>query len=145
MTRTRHVGSTFSQGFGCNILETSITFDKLPEAVTYLTGLVNTLLGELRELRNTLSPPKDEASDFIDSKEACAILGECRNTLYNKARSGTIPAYKNPGGKGWRFKRGELLGYMASGKPKSHAQKYDEMVAEMNKGLRPGGRNKSPR
>lgn len=123
-------------------METSITFDKLPEAVTYLTGLVTNLLGELRELRNALSPPKDEASDFIGSEEACAILGECRNTLYNKARNGIVPAYKNPGGKGWRFKRGELLEYMSSGKPKSQAQVYDEMVAEMSKGLRPGGRNK---
>ena len=126
-------------------METSITFDKLPEAVTYLTGLVMSLLGELRELRNALSPPTKAAPDFISTKEACALLGECKNTLYNKARNGTIPAYKNPGGKGWRFIRSELLDYMASGKPKSQAQVYDEMVAEMNKGLRPGGRNKSCR
>jgi len=29
-------------------METSISFDKLPEAVTYLTALVTSLLGELR-------------------------------------------------------------------------------------------------
>jgi hypothetical protein len=34
---------------------------------------------------------------------------------------------------------------MASGKPKSQQEKYDEMVAEMNKGLRPGGRNRLSR
>lgn len=126
-------------------MQTCITFDKLPEAVTYLTEMVSHLLGELRELRHALSPPKQVAPAFISTKEACALLGECKNTLYSKARNGIIPAYKNPGGKGWRFIRSELLDYMASGKPKSQSQVYDEMVAEMNKGLRPGGRNKSPR
>ena len=126
-------------------METSISFDKLPEAVTYLTALVTSLLGELRELRNALSPPQKVTPDFISTKEACALLVECKNNLYKKARNGVVPAYKSPGGKGWRFIRSELLDYMASGKPKSQAQAYDEMVAEMNKGLRPGGRNKSCR
>ncbi|WP_289832919.1 helix-turn-helix domain-containing protein, partial [uncultured Muribaculum sp.] len=108
-------------------------------------ALVTSLLGELRELRNSLSPPQQVAPEFISTKEACALLGECKNTLYNKARNGVVPGYKNPGGKGWRFIRSELLDYMASGKPKSQAQAYDEMVAEINKGLRPGGRNKSCR
>ena len=136
---------TFSQGFGCNIMQTCITFDKLPEAVTYLTEMVSYLRGEIRELRNALSPPKQTAPDFISTKEACAILGECKNTLYNKARNGIIPAYRTPGGKSWRFIRSELLDYMASGKPKSQSQQYDEMIAEMSKGLRPGGRNKPRR
>ena len=52
---------------------------------------------------------------------------------------------KNPGGKAWRFIKSELLEYMASGKPKSQQEMYDEMVAEMNKGLRPGGRNRISR
>ena len=52
--------------------------DKLPEAVTYLTALVTSLLGELRELRNALSPPPQVAPEFISTKEACALLGECK-------------------------------------------------------------------
>lgn len=38
--------------------------------------------------------------------------------------------------------RSELLEYMASGKPKSQQEKYDELIAEMNKRLRPSGRNR---
>lgn len=124
---------------------TPVTFDRLPEAVVYLIERVSALQDELRELRNVLAPPSTDSSPFITAKEACKLLGECKNTLYEKARAGIIPAYKNPGGKAWRFIRSELLEYMASGKPKSQKEKYDEMVAEMNKGLRPGGRNRMSR
>ena len=122
-----------------------MTFDRLPEAVVYLIERVSALQDELRELRNALAPPSTDGSPFITAKEACKLLGECKNTLYEKARAGIIPAYKNPGGKSWRFIKSELLEYMASGKPKSQQEKYDEMVAEMNKGLRPGGRNRLSR
>ena len=121
---------------------TPVTFDRLPEAVVYLIERVSALQDELRELRNALAPPSKDSSPFITTKEACQLLGECKNTLYEKARAGIIPACKNPGGKSWRFIKSELLEYMASGKPKSQQEKYDEMVAEMNKGLRPGGRNR---
>ncbi len=121
---------------------TPVTFDRLPEAVVYLIERVSALQDELRELRNALAPPSKDSSPFITTKEACQLLGECKNTLYEKARARIIPAYKNPGGKSWRFIKSELLEYMASGKPKSQQEKYDEMVAEMNKGLRPGGRNR---
>ena len=125
------------------MFNTPLTFDKLPEAVVYLTELVTRLQGELRELRNSLAPPADkDASPFISTKEACALLGECKNTLYAKVRSGIIPAYKSPGSKSWRFIKSELMAYMKSGRRKSQAEVYDEMVAEMSKGLRPGGRNK---
>lgn len=124
---------------------TPVTFDRLPEAVVYLIERVSALQDELRELRNALAPPSKDNSPFITTKEACLLLGECKNTLYEKARAGIIPAYKNPGGKSWRFIKSELLEYMASGKPKSQQEKYDEMVAEMNKGLRPGGRNRLSR
>ena len=124
---------------------TPVTFDRLPEAVVYLIERVSALQDELRELRDALAPPSTDGSPFITAKEACKLLGECKNTLYEKARAGIIPAYKNPGGKAWRFIRSELLEYMASGKPKSQREKYDEMVAEMNKGLRPGGRNRISR
>ena len=42
-----------------------------------------------------------------------------------------------PAAKAGALSGSELLDYMASGKPKSQAQAYDEMVVEMNKGLRP--------
>jgi len=59
------------------MFNTPLTFDKLPEAVVYLTELVTRLQGELRELRNSLAPPADkDASPFISTKEACALLGE---------------------------------------------------------------------
>ena len=120
---------------------TPVTFDRLPEAVVYLIERVSALQDELRELRNALAPPSKDSSPFITTKEACQLLGECKNTLYEKARAGIIPAYKNPGGKSWRFIKSELLEYMASGKPKSQQEKHDEMFAEINKGLRPGRRN----
>lgn len=122
-----------------------VTFDRLPEAVVYLIQRVTDLQDELRELRNALAPPTKDSSPFITTKEACKLLGECKNTLYEKARAGIIPAYKNPGGKAWRFIKSELLEYMASGKPKTQQEVYDEMVAELNKGLRPGGRNRMSR
>ncbi len=123
----------------------TLTFDKLPEVVAYLADRVNDLLSEMKELRSMIAPSDKDRSPFITTKEACQLLGECKNTLYEKARAGIIPAYKNPGGKSWRFIKSELLEYMTSGKPKSQQEKYDEMVAEMNKGLRPGGRNRLSR
>ena len=120
---------------------TPVTFDRLPEAVVYLIERVSALQDELRELRNALAPPSKDSSPYIPTKDACQQLGESKNTHYENARAGIISAYKNPGGKSWRFIKSELLEYMASGKPKSQQEKYDEMVAEMNKGLRPGGRN----
>lgn len=124
---------------------TTITFDKLPDAVVYLIGQITRLHDELRELRSSLSPPATTEPPFITAQEAAEILGENKNTIYEKARAGIIPAYKNPGSKSWRFVRSELLDYLASGKRKSPGETYDEMVAEMNKGLRPGGRNKLSR
>ncbi len=65
--------------------ETSISFDKLPEAVTYLTALVTSLLGELRELRNALSPPKKSRLILYPLKRRAHCLESVR-TLFIKRR-----------------------------------------------------------
>lgn len=115
--------------------------ENLPEAFVYLIRQVCALKDEIQELRKTVAPSKPANSPFISTKEACAMLGECKNSLYEKARNGLIPAYKTPGGRTWKFLRHELLEYLANHKPKKKESSYDDMVAEMNQGLRPGRRN----
>ena len=126
-------------------METSITFDKLPEAVTYLTALVTSLLGELRELRNALSPPHKSRLNSYPLKRR-AHCSESVRTLFIIRRERRCPGLQES-----RRQRLALYPKRAArlygiGQNRNLKRKaYDEMVVEMNKGLRPGGRNKSCR
>lgn len=82
------------------MLNTSITFDELPGAVSSLVNLVRELANEVRELRAQLTSERSNAksnSRFIGIPEACEILGKAKSTVYRLANEGKVPAYKVPG------------------------------------------------
>ena len=78
--------------------EKTITFDKLPEAVGYLTEQV------------------------IELK------------IYTLVRKGILPAYKK--GKKLYFYEDELLAWVENGRKKTSEQNYDEVLANMQSGMR---------
>lgn len=79
------------------MLNTSITFDELPDAVSSLVNLVKELANEVRELRTQLTSERNNTksnSRFIGIPEACEILGKAKSTVYRLANEGKVPAYK---------------------------------------------------
>lgn len=90
------------------MLNTSITFDELPGAVSSLVNLVRELANEVRELRAQLTSERSNAksnSRFIGIPEACEILGKAKSTVYRLANEGKVPAYKVPGPKDEEIER----------------------------------------
>ena len=97
--RTRKITST-------NVLanmDKEITFDKLPEAVTYLTEQVSAI----KEMVSALRPPIPEEKSLIGIDEACEVIQKAEPTIYALVRKGIIPAYKR--GKKLYFYKEELL------------------------------------
>ena len=96
--------------------EKTITFDKLPEAVGYLTEQVI----ELKKMVSELKPSSSEKRVLIEIEDACRIIHKAKATVYTLVRKGILPAYKK--GKKLYFKTSE--------------QNYDEVLANMQSGMR---------
>lgn len=68
-----------------------ITFDKLPQAVSYLTEQVE----KIYQLVETLQPQKiDHKHQLIDIDKASILIQKSKPTIYRLARTGLIPTYK---------------------------------------------------
>ena len=68
-----------------------ITFDKLPQAVSYLTEQVE----KIYQLVETLQPQKlDHQHQLIDIDKASILIQKSKPTIYRLARTGLIPTYK---------------------------------------------------
>ena len=81
-----------------------ITFDKLPQAVSYLIEQVN----KIYQLVETLQPQKiDHQHQLIDIDKASILIQKSKPTIYRLARTGLIPTYKR--GKKLYFYEDELL------------------------------------
>lgn len=107
-----------------------ITFDKLPQAITYLTEQV----AELKELVSVLQPPQSEKHVLVGIDEACRIIQKAKPTIYTLVRKGLLPSYKK--GKKLYFYEDELLEWIENGRRNTPEQNYDQMLAEMQKGVR---------
>ena len=95
-----------------------ITFDKLPQAVSYLTEQVE----KIYQLVETLQPQKlDHKHQLIDIDKASILIQKSKPTIYRLARTGLIPTYKR--GKKLYFYEDELLKWIEAGKSK-HPIKY---------------------
>lgn len=70
--------------------EKTITFDKLPEAVGYLTEQVI----ELKKMVSELKPSPSEKRVLIEIEDACRIIHKAKATIYTLVRKGILPAYK---------------------------------------------------
>ena len=110
-----------------------ITFERLPEAVSYLTEQV----ASLKEMVSALQAPAPEEKSLIGIEEACEVIQKGKPTIYALVRKGIIPAYKR--GKQLYYYREELLAWVESGR-KSHALappfSAEEHLAAMRAGVR---------
>jgi len=86
-----------------------ITFDKLPQAVGYLTEQVE----RIHKIVAALQPqPTIDKHRIVEIDEACKITRKAKPTIYTLARKGLIPAYKR--GKKLYFYEDELLQWIES-------------------------------
>ena len=85
-----------------------ITFDKLPQAVGYLTE-------QMEQIRKMVAALQPQASSdkhrLVEIDEACKITRKAKPTIYTLARKGLIPAYKK--GKKLYFYEDELLQWIS--------------------------------
>ena len=68
-----------------------ITFDKLPQAVGYLTEQVERIHKIVVALQPQTAIDKHR---IVEIDEACKITRKAKPTIYTLARKGLIPAYK---------------------------------------------------
>ena len=108
-----------------------ITFDKLPQAVGYLTEQME----QIRQMLATLQPQaSSDKHRLIEIDEACKITRKAKPTIYTLARKGLIPAYKK--GKKLYFYEDELLKWIEEGRKVISTKSYDEMLASMQSTVR---------
>ena len=100
-----------------------ITFDKLPQAITYLTEQVA-----------ELQPPQSEKHLLVGIDDACRIIQKAKPTVYALVRKGLLPSYKK--GKQLYFYEDELLAWIENGRKNTSEQNYDQMLASMQNGVR---------
>lgn len=99
-----------------------ITFDRLPEAVTYLIKEVS----QLRKLVEEKQKPTITKRIPIGIDEACEIIKKAKPTVYTLVRKGLLPCYKH--GKKLYFYEDELLEWINKGKRKT----IEEMINSIN-------------
>ena len=102
-----------------------ITFDKLPQAVGYLTEQMEQIRQMVEALQSQTSSDKHR---LIEIDEACKITRKAKPTIYTLARKGLIPAYKR--GKKLYFYEDE------SGRKQMQAMSLQEQAAEIVHGAK---------
>ncbi|MDR2811266.1 MAG: helix-turn-helix domain-containing protein [Tannerellaceae bacterium] len=107
-----------------------ITFDKLLQAITYLTEQV----AELKELVSELQPAQSEKHVLVGIDDACRIIQKAKPTVYALVRKGLLPSYKK--GKQLYFYEDELLTWIENGRRNTSEQNYEQMLTAMQKGIR---------
>ena len=68
----------------------TVTFDKLPEAVGYLTEQVI----ELKRMVSELQPPASDKHVLVEIEDACRIIRKAKPTIYTLVRKGLLPAIR---------------------------------------------------
>ncbi|NLN95174.1 MAG: helix-turn-helix domain-containing protein [Bacteroidales bacterium] len=96
---------------------TSLTFDRLPEAVTMLISEVS----EIKQLLIEQQPlPPEPTERFLTIQEAAEFLNLTVPTLYSKVHKRQIPVMKQ--GKRLYFSSTELMEYLKAGRKKTNAE-----------------------
>ena len=108
-----------------------ITFDKLPQAVGYLTEQVERIHKIVAALQPQTAIDKHR---IIEIDEACKITRKAKPTIYTLARKGLIPAYKR--GKKLYFYEDELQQWIESGRKPLQALNLQEQAAEIVLGVK---------
>ena len=113
----------------------TVTFDKLPEAVGYLTEQVI----ELKKMVAELQPQPSDKHVLVEIDDACHIIRKAKPTIYTLVRKGLLPAYKK--GKKLYFYEDELLKWIEAGKKQSQPLSYQEQSVQILKGMKRKPRN----
>ena len=109
----------------------SITFDKLPQAVSYLTEQVI----ELKMMVSALQPPSTSNNHvLVEIDEAANIIMKSKPTIYRLVNQGILPSYKK--GKKLYFYKDELLAWIENGRKATKEQNYSEMLQAMHAGMK---------
>ena len=109
----------------------NITFDKLPQAVGYLTEQVERIHKIVAALQPQTATDKHR---IVEIDEACKITRKAKPTIYTLARKGLIPAYKR--GKKLYFYEDELLQWIEDGRKPAQALTFQEQAAEIVHGVK---------
>ena len=109
----------------------NITFDKLPQAVGYLTEQVERIHKIVAALQPQTAIDKHR---IVEIDEACKITRKAKPTIYTLARKGLIPAYKR--GKKLYFYEDELLQWIEDGRKPAQALTFQEQAAEIVHGVK---------
>ena len=105
-----------------------ITFDKLPQAVGYLTEQVERIHKIVAALQPQTAIDKHR---IVEIDEACKITRKAKPTIYTLARKGLIPAYKR--GKKLYFYEDELLQWITFG---NQRYRQGDILRQRNRMLR---------
>jgi excisionase family DNA binding protein len=113
----------------------TLTFDKLPEAVTQLKKEFSELKSFL--MQKQAEPTTKEAEKLLTIKEASEFLKLTVSTIYSKVSRNELPYMKQ--GKRLYFSSTELMEYIKEGRNKSKAeieQEADAYLSHNRKGLK---------
>lgn len=103
------------------MINETVTYDKLPEAVAYMIKEMARMSDMIMELQL----PKADKKIPIGIDEACLIVRKAKPTIYNLARRKLIPCYKN--GNKYYFYEEELLEWIEKGRQNTIASVKDEV------------------
>ena len=103
-----------------NMEKSSITFNDLPAAVSYLVEKIDRLESLLEKQQQ--APAPEPTCKWMDVKELQKFLPDhpAAPTVYGWIRNGLIPYYKK--GKKLSFKRSEIEEWMNSGRQQTEAE-----------------------
>ena len=87
---------------------------------------------ELKKMVAELQPPASDKHVLVEIEDACRIIRKAKPTIYTLVRKGLLPAYK----KGKKLYEDELLAWIENGRRKTSEQTYEEMLANMQGGVR---------
>lgn len=114
----------------------SLTFEKLPEAVTMLTKEVS----ELKRLfvEKQAQTPTDQPEQLFTIQEAAEFLSLSVPTMYAKVSRGELPVMKRS--KRLYFSRTELLAYLKGGRKKSNIEIEQEVNTYLSNNKKGGAK-----
>lgn len=108
----------------------TVTFDKLPEAVGYLTEQVI----ELKRMVSELQPPASDKHVLVEIEDACRIIKKAKPTIIHWYAKGCfLPIRKVRNSISTRT---NFLAWIENGRKKTTEQTYEEMLANMQGSVR---------
>jgi hypothetical protein len=122
-------------------MQNNISFDRLPAAVNELIMKVDQLQATINSQKNSTSDNPDE---WLTISEAEIILKKSKNTIYGltcnrspkkngRPRNNTRPLPFYRFNKELRFKRSELIEWMAAGRSRTKQEIRQEIDAQLSR------------